>query len=242
VLPFETVRAIRDKLTTAAWVAEQLQLNITRQTQSGTPYRDGGKSTDTPLVFDDRASEADWILRNTLAAHSIDASGCRCDPPTATCELPVTPPPRGTVALARWLLNHSTRITDTNALEEISAAVDYGHSVIDCPAVRIYLGDCECGEKLYGDPEATEILCGRCACVHNPSEKRAANNARARDYPVTASDAARFVGAVCGLQLTPGRIRVWASRGKITALGVDQDGHNLYRLGDVVDTARAVAQ
>lgn len=224
-LPFDVLRLLRKRLETAAWLAPQLELNITRQVQSGNPYKDGGKSNETPLVFDDRASEAAWVLRQTLLAHASEmyeelAAGM------------------STVDLARGLHRNVVAIQDPNALDEITSAVDLGLKIVDRPVCRIYLGDCECGQRLYGDPEESEIECGRCGAKHEPQARREMNAIRGREIPVTATEAAKYLGEVCGVMMTASRIRLWAHRGKLTPIGVNQDAKPVYRLGDVLDRAR----
>ena len=223
-LPFDVLRLLRKRLETAAWLAGQLELTITRQSQTGNPYKDGGKSNETPLMFDDRASEAAWVLRQTLSAHAVEISALEVGASTAD--------------IARRLHELVVHITDPNALEEITSAVDLGLVAIDQPPCRIYLGDCECGSRLYGDPEQQQIECGRCGETHDPKQRRALNAVRGREIPVTATEAAKYLGEVCGVMITASRIRVWAHRGKLNPVGANQDAKPVYRLGDVLDLAR----
>ena len=65
MLTFADMRLLQTTHVRAVWLSNQLELAITRPTALG-PEKVGGKSTETPVPFDDRASEAAWILRNTL--------------------------------------------------------------------------------------------------------------------------------------------------------------------------------
>jgi len=231
-MAFMKLRELRQKLLTAVWVAGQLELSITRQAQSSDPYRDGGKATETPLVFDDSASEAKWVLRQTLSVYVADVRACRCEPP-GICVIPPLPPADDIPALAHYLTYYIARIANDQAFDEISSAVDQAVDAIDRPPTRIYLGECDCGNRLYGDPEAYQIVCGCCASVHNPKARQDENRSRARNLYVTASEAEKYLGDVCGLRITSQRISMWAKRGKLSRR--QSHGVYLYRLGDVLD-------
>lgn len=228
-ISFADMRLLRTKLEQAKWLAGQLEIAITRQTKMG-PERVGGKSVETPVPFDERASEAAWVLRNTLVNHA----GPVARKIGVSLDLSLT-----TAQLAGWLHAAVPVVDDPDVLDEVMAAVDLGLAAIDQPVTRIYLGGCDqCGARLYGDPTNEAVPCEVCGATHDGRARRRANNLRGRELPVTANDAARYLGDVDGLTITARRIRVWASRGKLEHIGFDADGQRIYRLGDVVDLAR----
>lgn len=230
MLSFADMRLLRTKLQLAAWSSRQLELAITRQTKMG-PERVGGRSTETPVPFDDRASEAAWILRNVLVAHAGPVAVQLGEYLDLSMQTP---------DLALWLHARVTSVTDTDLIDELLDVLELANRVIDRPMVRIYLGDCGCGAKLYGDPENEAVPCELCGETHDGRARRAQNNKRGQDLPVTASDAARYLGEVDGVAVTSKRVMMWAKRGKLVPVGANQDGHRLYRLGDVVDLAKSL--
>ena len=228
MLTFADMRLLRTKLQRAAWLARQLELAITRQTKMG-PERVGGRSTETPVPFDDRASEAAWVLRNVLVNHAGPVAVKLGEHLDLSLQTP---------DLAMWLHARVTHVEDHDLIDELLDALDLGTKAIDQPTVRIYLGDCECGARIYGDPENEAVPCEVCERTHDGRARRRANNLRGRDLPVTANDAARYLGEVDGVAVSAKRIRVWASRGKLEHVGFSPDGQRTYRLGDVVDLVR----
>ena len=228
MLSFTDMRLLRTKLQRAAWMARQLELAITRQTKMG-GERVGGKSNETPVPFDDRASEAAWVLRNVLVNHAGPVAVRLGEYLDLSLQTP---------DLALWLHARVTSVEDTDFIDELMSALDLGTQAIDQPVARIYLGDCACGARLYGDPESEAVPCEACERTHDGRARRRANNLRGRNLPVTANDAARYLGEVDGVAVTAKRIRVWASRKKLEHVGFSPDGQRTYRLGDVVDLAR----
>lgn len=232
---FEDKRLLLDALEKAQWLAGQLQLVITRQTKSSGPSEGIGKSNDTPLFWNENASEAYWILRATLQAW-VHEVACECKPPWDECSL-FHPMSESAGVLAMWLADRVMRFESDDALEEIEAAVAQAFEAIDSPPVRIYLGDCDCGKKLYGDPTKDEMECKACGQVFNPSALQASNRQRGREMVVTAAEAVRYVGEVYGMQLTRHRIHMWCRRGKLDKYPTTK-GDLGFRLGDIIDMAR----
>lgn len=235
---FEDKGRLLAMLQKAEWIAEELQLVITRQTKSSGPSEGIGKSNDTPLFWNEGASEAYWILRETLWSWSHEVS-CECQVPWLPCYFSSDTKPYGKTAgsIAAWLGERVMRFESDDALEEIEAAVAQALEAVDSPPVRIYLGDCDCGKKLYGDPTQDEMECKSCAAVHNPGLLRAENKRKGRELIVTAAEAARYVGDVYGIQLTRNLINKWSSRGKLLKYPTTK-GDLGFRLGDIIDLAR----
>jgi DNA-binding transcriptional LysR family regulator len=104
-------------------LTEQLEIVLCRQTAYA--ERNGPRSSERPLPVDLRASEAAWVLRNTLT------TWCR--------ELGIIPS-GSNHALSGWLLGRAEQIrhhTDAAAcIDEIGSAVAMVRVVIDAPANR----------------------------------------------------------------------------------------------------------
>lgn len=218
MLPFHTLRLLHDKLVTAVWVARQLEINITRQSQYGDPYRTGGKSNDTPLVFDDRASEAAWVLRNTLLVYAAEAGSSTTG---------------STPSIAAGLLERVTRIESPEAYDEISSAVELGKRTIDSPERRVYLGDCRCGNRLFGDPDDDVTECE--SCQRGVEVDYGETRSRITRSALTATEMVRYLEDVEQIRLRASTIRVWAHRGRLQAVDTDDRGDPKYCIEDVLD-------
>lgn len=210
------IGVLRMRCRAAAWLLGQLELEVTRQTQHGSPNREGGKSNETPLIFDDKASEAAWIMRSTIEAWAPD------------------PGLGDTKRRAIWLADNLTSFMVSGEIvqvyREITEACIVGMRVIDRP-IRIYLGDCpECRLQLFGDPELEVTFC-RCGAGMRTVELRADTRVRAREMWLTAAEAQRVLGEVYGVMITRKRINLWAHRGRIKAV------EGRYLVADILDLA-----
>lgn len=220
--------AIGRQLGTCSWLAGQLDLNVTRQSQSGSRFRDGGRSTEKPLVFDDGASEGAWVLRNTLETWAV----CVRDAIRAS---PADPSTRGLTKWLRWQLGAIAGLSGAaDLLGELNSVVSYAFMLIDIKSERLYLGDCTCGVAIYGASEHDEVHCWKCRQVYRTEEWRKANAEAGRELLVSIPEAARYLGEVYGIQATAQRIRRW----KPVPVGADDGGVPVYRLGDLLDLAR----
>ena len=149
---------LRGTLEYAAWIAGELDVTLARQARFG--ERNGGKSADKPLPYDVRASEAAWVLRNTLTTWCrvmIDELG-QDMPKTATPGESdgLTGAPRygranqdvTTAEAALWLSQRigvlRTHPAAGEAADEIGQAVAQARRAIDQPAnrARIPIGPC----------------------------------------------------------------------------------------------------
>lgn len=211
------VGTLRTRCRAAAWLIGQLELEVTRQAQHGDPNREGGKSNETPLIFDDRASEAAWIMRSTIEAWAPD------------------PGLGDTKRRALWLADNLYRYITSGDIaqvyREITEACRVGMQVIDKP-IRLYLGDCpDCGRQNFGDPEEKHTACRACGRVMLTVELRADTRIRAREMWLTAAEAQRVLGEVYGVMITRKRITMWAQRGRIKAV------EGRYLVADILDLA-----
>lgn len=201
-LCFECAGKIRTELVSLAWLCRQLQVSITRQAQIGDPYRDGGKATETPLMFDDNASEAAWVTRNTLRSWGAEIGEYARDEDTALLA----------VRLAAAWYRLAALPDASQCLDEITQAAELATRAVDRPEVRVYLGNCHCGRRIHADPSDDEVVCGACSKVHPVAELREGNRHTGSQIFVTAREAELYLGEVYGVQVTARRIRVWAAR------------------------------
>lgn len=114
---------------------------------------------------------------------------------------------------------------------------------VDRPADRWYAGKCsvdDCPHELYAAVDRGTVVCRACGIEHDVAERRDFLLSEAKDYLVTATEAA---GALLAWTDYDGseskmvdRIRKWRDRGRLEVRGSEEIGgkdRDLYRLGDV---------
>lgn len=237
-----TVR-LETSLVTIASLAEDLDLAIARQTRMADPSP--GHATEAPLPFDERASEAAWVVGNTLAGW-IRALGAQANPaigvrikPDAALGLG-----RGTVAeMAAWLSGHVKDIVQRpdaeECADEIAAAEAVASRAVDRPPERRYAGPCgKCGQPLYARPGQKTITCRE----HEPPWSSGVEERREWMLGEVASRLAHAALAVHLLSLlevevTPVQVTRWKQAGLLVPRGRDRDGRTTYRIGDLIELA-----
>jgi hypothetical protein len=142
-----------------------LELARSRQVRFGD--RDGSRSTDTALPWDERASAALHHLRNTVVGWQRAIADDRDPPPADTLQ-----------AITDWLLQRRRLLLAHPALPE--AVVDVGDAVrqarraIDRPPERAYAGPCnECGQDLLAQPGRSTAICRICSLEYDIADRQA---------------------------------------------------------------------
>lgn len=215
---------------------DDLEIALTRQSQFGSAYADGGKNAgEKPLYFDNGASEARMNIIEVMLQYRW----------LILNDWPVPysmPEKRPYVAddSRKFLMDNIYMLRSyDDAFDEFQDADNEINRVIDIPRMRIYLGECKgCHGKLYGDPEKDEEQCTSCACPYSPRARREEHQKQGEDMVVTASDARKYVGEVLGIPLTPSRMKNWVRRGYIKPIFSSKGVDSTYRLGDVIKCAR----
>ncbi|MGH3499330.1 MAG: hypothetical protein ACRDQA_00275 [Nocardioidaceae bacterium] len=212
------------------------------------------RSAVTPLPYDQRASEASWVLRNTLS------TWCRlvCE------ERDLTPPRDNLASMGRWLTGSAGWLArhpaGGEACDEITTAVSAAWRVTDRAPDRVYVGPCghvdpeqriasavygiepvPCPADLYATPGAATVACRTCGHERDVAATQDALMAAADDHLATAVEISHLISRYYQ-PVTPAAIRGLAHRGAILAHSEDKRGRPRYRVGDVLDTlARRVA-
>lgn len=236
MLSHSEIKDIHDILRVLPKNLSELEVQLTRQSQFGSQYADGGKNAgEKPLYFDEAATNARLHMHELVVKYG---RAIYHDWPTPF----MLPPVRYGFSIG-WLDVHVGWIRNyEDAPREFREAFQEIDKVIDIPRVRIYLGDCKaCQNKLYGDPEADELVCPGCACEYEPKGLRESNQKRGEDMKVTAGQAREYIGEVLGIPLTPGRLNRWTRMGWITPIvqgGKGRGNETIYRLGDVIACVR----
>lgn len=240
-------------------LAEDLDITLARQARFD-DRADGSRSTTTPLVFNDQASEAGRRLRDVLTRWTraiLDRT-----PPPAPLPGPVCrdcrhvsctlirhvwwmQPPADTIAaMARWLHDRVDELArhdaGDQAADQIKAAVDRARAVVDMPPERVYAGPClvvydsgECRADVYAKPDSKLATCVRCGAHHDVDERRAQLAEAMEEQQVTATRAVLYL-RLLGFTVSASAIRGYAHRNRLVAADHTVRGA-VYRLGDILD-------
>lgn len=240
-----TTRLAAD-LDQVTWLERELTTVLARQAVYGD--RAGGRSAEHPLPYDPRASEAAWVLRDTLTnvARALGPQPPANRPESAA---DATKPsgwadPLGTgVSAARIARSLAQRLDTIRRhpeayllADEVHAAVTQARRVIDRPPDRWYAGRCPCETDLYAKAGTNTVTCPGCGTTYDVAARRAELLAAAHDRLATATETSRLLKAL-GLDVSASSIRGYAHRGRLTPRGRNHENDPLYRVGDVIDLA-----
>lgn len=235
-------RRVERDLGDMTWLAEQLEITITRQDRMG-GMGTGivARSAEKPVAFNAHASAVAGDLRGVLVAWCL-----------LICEERGQATPADTLAAmgvfllgsVEWLRHHPA---GDEAFDELGDAIRRARSAVDRRPDRVYVGPCDrsgvltgvtCPEDLYARPGAAEVECKTCGSVWQVTERREWLLEVARDTLATAADLARLL-SLYGEPLRADRIWKWAERGRIVPHGNDGTGRPMYRVGEVADLLAA---
>ncbi len=222
----------------------ELHVTLTRQARMGSGGA-GGKGKERPLPFNVNASEVSDEARMTLSTwvRELDFGD--------TEHLANNPR-----AWALWLADRIERIRGHEAAEEIADTIDYLtrqiRMAIDRPADQEFYGKCAvCEADLYAPHGSVEGYCRRCKAegvttTYDPAANRASIQSQAEHHWGTVAECTRVLAAF-GLEVEVKTIRNWATVNRHGNIQLEQRGVNklglaVYRIGDVMDLARARAE
>jgi hypothetical protein len=227
------------------WLAVQLEVTLTRQARMGA----GGKrGSEEPLAYDIRASEAAWVLKNTLVGwvrllddlNPPHGPVCdRCGHSSCAYVRLGRSPDDDLASIGRWLLARHDRIAGhaaaAEAVDEITSAVRSAIQVVDRPVELIFAGRCRCGTALYARPGATVVQCRDCDAAPVAVERQLERmRDELRDQLAHPAGAAALLARL-DIRAPESTIRRWAKSGRILAHGADRKGRTLYRIGDILE-------
>lgn len=240
-------------------LAEDLDIALARQARFE-DRADGSRSTTTPVVFNQQASDAGRRLRGVLdrwvraMLEQMPPQPLIPGPACTQCKHPSCAlirylwwlqPPRDTIAAAaRWLhdrVDHIARHPAADrAADEIKAAVDRVRAVVDMPPERVYAGPCmviydsgECRADVYAKPGSKLATCVRCGASHDVAERQAQLAEAMEETQVTAATATLYL-SLLGFTISASAIRGYAHRKRLVAADHTVRGA-VYRLGDILD-------
>lgn len=252
----ETAWLRKDLKNLPMWMG-QLQLTYSRQSQTGTG--NGGKSANTLVPFDGRASLVFDEVVNTIGTWIRDLetadlfephAKCECEAPFAPCDMESRPLRPVMGSWCAWLLQRVNRIRGHQAVAEIvrdiSTAVRKVQRAVDIKPDKLFCGPCDvCGADLYAKPGEAEVVCRKCAEVAGPhgqveiydvEDRRDWLLSTVRSRLATAQEILTAVPHLFGVEINSGTFRSWTTRGRLEVKGWRQ-GKPLYS----VDTALTLA-
>lgn len=226
-------------------LAKELETELVRDTQKGSPQH--GRSTELPLPFSPAASDLLHELRfwAVTTLEQFTPRDIRLEPHWEALSAMLA-------AREAWIVKFPTAGDVVRSLASLRAKA---RRLIDTPPERLWLGRCGdveirkpgerveqigdgCGHPITPSRTQRKWVCPTVGCglEWSVDDLLAYRDAVAIDTLVNTEQ----IELLCGIK--PGRVRVWASRNRITRKGRDEDGRPTYRYGDVLwllDSQRA---
>ncbi|WP_433038604.1 hypothetical protein [Actinomycetospora sp. CA-053990] len=230
-------------------LVEDLDLSITRQTASGTESC-GRRGNETPLAFEEKASEALKDLQAVLLRWCravVVAAQVRSLPAVYATRDPRDPsrlPAQLTegVLAARLLVEHYDTLrmlgNAGEAYVELMGATRDARRAIDRKVAKRLVGECGaevdevlCNAVLYVRAGDDDVVCPTCGTVWGVHERRAWLKTEA-DWAVGTTAQIAGLMSAGGVETSGQNVRRWARQGWLAAVGADDRARPLYRLGD----------
>lgn len=217
-------------------LVEELEITRCRLDNLGA---DPGKSSETRMVWSEAASDALFVLSNTLGTWARDLWDIN-----GTGTFTVDPHP---ASLALFLQRYPSWLAAHEAIDEMddeirSAVKNARHAIDRRQDTRIFLGRCnlddpdngDCERELYAHRSQVAVEC-TCGASWSVEERREWLLAKAEDETATAETLAALLTRL-GVEITPKDIRDAARSGRLTNVGIDSHSHRRrYRVGSVLD-------
>lgn len=234
-----------DALHAVPAVVEDLRTTFARQDQLRAPGGSVGKSTETPLPWNDRVPEKLDALDEALLRWARPVSRhLRLDalphvPHTRDPKDPARVPAAVTESLlaARVLAEHLGVVRGLreagDAYDEIVDAVTAARRVVDQPVTRKFLGICSaelvegglpCQNDLYAHPRRSMVRCAACGTTHDVEQRREVLLAAVHAQLVTYAEAERALPDLLGAPVKASTLRSWVSEGRLVPDGYRHAG------------------
>lgn len=237
-------------------LVEDLEQAVSRQTRLNAGG-DGGRGTETPLPWDERASEAagnlaavllGWARELAAAVAVLQGPTCEAQCAHPSClhaDLGRGPTHHHPARVARWLHRHIDALIrhpdGPQGLEDIVTAVHHARQTTDAPPRDLlFVGPCAgCRADLFARPGAAVVACRRCRdedghrLVYGVQARRDRMLRALEERALPAPDIARALTSWIR-PIKPALIHTWVSREKLQPVGHDGRGRMLFRVGDVI--------
>lgn len=228
-------RVLTEVLTDMGWMLDELDLVLTGQVRYVS--QSSGKSSETPMPFDVKASETRAYLMAELATAVRLLEEANGWDARATTER----------AAALWLREKVSAIrlhpAGADIIDGILRWWAAAQWVIDRPSQRQYLGDCDvdpegitCGGRIYGRAGKPEAKCDTCGGFYEAEALRKNLLDQLEGRMLTAAEIAHmstYLGLVSDRQAVRKRINQWASRNRITSHVNAKTEATEHRFGEV---------
>ena len=212
-------------------MAEDLHVEITRQSRKSSGPSAATGSEERALPYDPAASQALDRLRFELVTACLAVTlGQRDKLPADTIG-----------AMCDWLTRHEASVAlrqeGGDIVRGLSAALKRASRIIDSPPERRYIGRCVCTDRA-GEPTRLYAITGeavhRCPCGTGwiVADRMAQLEEDLRDYRMTPAE----VELATAGRVKADRVRKWQERGQISGR------RGKYRLGDVLATESRLAR
>lgn len=225
------LQALRRDLGDVPALIDDLHTTLSRQDVVGA--FSGRRASETSLPWKETASEALWVLIDTVMTWTRELQ-----------DTDAAPFPDAPVAAARWLLTNSSHIASREQagqlVDELGSAVAKAYEAIDRPPELLIAGQCGrngCAEYLYARPDSKTTNCRGCDTEHQVDERRAWMVNYAAEMQLPAHLCLAWVRLLMGKTIPRGTWDSWVTRHRIESSSRDHVGNALYRFGDVRDLA-----
>lgn len=230
------IKLLSTRLREIPWITAELDTAITRQVAYADKTTHIARPAETPLVFSEDASEAAYVLLDTLRtwAHQIATNRHRPWPGEGRA-------PHFATWIDKHLIDLALCEDAPEAFDEICAAWKQAKQAIDRPPQLAFLGRCQSNTPgmncpgLYARPGKETITCRNCGKVCNVSEMQDQLRTEIRGRQYTAVELASALTICTGTQVPFERIRNWIRRDTLVPTGTDAAGTSLYTLDDALD-------
>lgn len=228
---------LRDRITPVPVLVQDLEVTLTRQ--SRTTQQDGGRSTETPLPWNENASAKAFELNATLNAWALDTSRLGEDERDLLADVRHT----DTALVAEWLIRNLPTLRQHpeagQAYDEITESIREAHRAIDRPADPTPFGECGtqhvdvvCRTVLYGYLDRPTVSCPGCGVQHSTAERLVWMLDHLRGMLATIPELVG-IARLAGKRTSDDKLRLMASRGRFEQIG-DNRGKPTYRVADVL--------
>jgi hypothetical protein len=252
-------RTCTDKLTRLLENVPSITRDLDDVIRRQVRYTNGARvrtTSERVLPFNPAGSESRQVLIGTLIYWATQVAEIR------GAELPERwghQPPK----LGPWLAAHTgwlrAQSAGPEAFDELTTAITQARRTTDRPPEKRYAGPCTavvpqyspvdgievgtapCAADLYAKETGDTVTCPNCHAEYPLADRRAWLLEQAADQLLPARELSRAVDGL-GVPINRNTLDSWRRRGRLTSHGHTPDGHDLYRVGDVVTLARAAAQ
>lgn len=232
----DSLSELAEVLGEMTWLAEQLEISITRQRAA---TYDGGPDGNGGLPWHDAASEAGRALHATLATWVRFCSAERVRNASPNAQQPRD----SLTSMGRWLMWRVDGLAwhelGGDCVSDITRAAGKAKAIVLWkPAARIYLGTCGitiCDGDVYAQEGEEHGACHECGTTYPVELKREAMKRELSDRLFTANEIARlstYLGLPATREQVRSLVKSWVLRERLQTKGTGDEGQALVRFGD----------